>query len=174
MKPALQAKVMQYLFSKNFPQGFTLVELLVVVIIIGILTAIALPTFLNQTVKAKQAEAKNTIGTVNSGQTAFRVINSRFAENFSQLALGLPEHTANYTYHILTSDNDFVQITAQAKNSALKGYSGVTERYADSNGQSIISSVVCEAPTPGIDAPGVPSPSGPPDCTSVGMVTMGR
>jgi len=42
-----------------------LVELLVVVIIIGILTAIALPTFLNQTVKAKQAEAKNTIGTVN-------------------------------------------------------------------------------------------------------------
>ena len=40
------------------PNAFTLVELLVVVAIVGILSAVALPNFLSQTDKAKATEAK--------------------------------------------------------------------------------------------------------------------
>ena len=46
---------------RNDEGGFTLIELLVVVIIIGILAAIAIPTFLNQRKKGWESEVKSDL-----------------------------------------------------------------------------------------------------------------
>lgn len=154
MKTELKAKFLQHLNLKKKDEGFTLIELLVVIIIIGILSAIALPSFLNQASKAKQSEAKTAIGSVNSAQTAFRNENSSFASGMSTLALGLPTVTNNYTYNILGA-TDTASITTTNSDGSLKSYSGGSARYTGLDSQSAIASVICEALTPGAStAPG--------------------
>lgn len=51
------------MFRRN-EKGFTLVELMIVVVIIGILAAIAIPKFSNMIGKAKTTEAKQTLGSI--------------------------------------------------------------------------------------------------------------
>ena len=55
---ALKQRLIQYLATRknNSNSAFTLVELIVVVVIIGILSSIAIPSFQNASDKAKQKE----------------------------------------------------------------------------------------------------------------------
>ena len=61
------------LLLNNSPQlsGFTLIELIIVVLIIGILSAVALPNFLNQVGKARETEVTTSLGTINRSQIAY-------------------------------------------------------------------------------------------------------
>jgi prepilin-type N-terminal cleavage/methylation domain-containing protein len=167
MKTEFKAKFLQNISKKRTEEGFTLIELLVVIIIIGILSAIALPSFLNQANKAKQSEGKQYISSINKGQQAYYVENAVFGTSVDQLGLGLKTQTNNYTYVVGSAAGGASSGAGLAPNvKGLKTYVGGVGLVdvADAKGTATI---ICEstgvgtAPTTptmdGSDAPTCPA-----------------
>jgi type IV pilus assembly protein PilA len=152
MSLKLQTKFLRHLSYDT--KGFTLVELLVVIIIIGILAAIALPNFLSQGAKAKQTDAKQNIGLINRAQSAYRVENNTFATTFDVLSTGVlsgntKATTNNYTYNLVGTQDSTTITATSTDDTALKAYSGGVFRFTNSQKQSIFSGIICEAISPG-------------------------
>ena len=57
--------------SMKGQKGFTLIELMIVVAIIGILAAIAIPNFVNYQRRAKTSEARTNLGAIRTSQEAY-------------------------------------------------------------------------------------------------------
>lgn len=99
---SLEKKYQQNISYGNYKlsqiRGLTLLELLMVIFMIAILFAIAWPAYLSFSTKARQTEARNTMGVVNRSQLGFYQEYSRFADSISELVFGIPVVTDNYTY----------------------------------------------------------------------------
>jgi type IV pilus assembly protein PilA len=74
-------------FEKS-EEGFTLIEMMIVVVIIGILAAIAIPQFARYQLKSKTSEATRNIGAVRTAEEAFSAKWGKFV-----LASGVPVGT---------------------------------------------------------------------------------
>mgnify|MGYP001800856858 FL=1 len=134
MKTSFKAKLIQHLAGKKgSEEGFTLIELLVVIIIIGILAAIALPSFLNQAAKARQSEGQTYTGTLNRTQQAYYVENAAFAtfqKGDDQLKAGVPFETDSYKYASAAGKAD-AGSTATSQAAELKGFEGTVQIDGD-------------------------------------------
>lgn len=83
-------KINYFLFQqkKSSNLGFTLIELLVTMIILGILSAVAIPTFTYQIGKSRESETKNFLGVIARGQQSYHWETQTFANDLQSLGLG--------------------------------------------------------------------------------------
>ncbi|MEW6543000.1 MAG: prepilin-type N-terminal cleavage/methylation domain-containing protein [Nitrospirota bacterium] len=78
-------------------EAFTLIELMIVVAIIGILAAIAVPQYLRWQVQSRQAEAKTNLGGIFAAELSYYGANSRFG-SFGEVGFALAAASNRYTY----------------------------------------------------------------------------
>jgi prepilin-type N-terminal cleavage/methylation domain len=116
-------------------KGFTLVELMIVVIIIGILTAVGVPLYLGYVRDAKAASAEAAIGVVFNAEKVYYQRNETFTNVTSAQFEGLPEvnplrvdvrnATQHWTIAVTGSDNNTFTVTATGKAGADFDYSTI-------------------------------------------------
>ena len=78
-------------------KGFTLIELMIVVAIIGILAAIAIPNFLAYQARSRQSEARTNLGAVFVSEVAFFGENNRYSD-FATIGFTMAGTGNKYTY----------------------------------------------------------------------------
>ena len=101
--------------SHNRQKGFTLIELMIVVVIIGILAALAIPRFMTATTRSKQSEAKGILKQVYTMQHSYRQANAGYGDggvtavaNGSFPLIGVEVMVgARYSYVMVAAANTF-------------------------------------------------------------------
>jgi type IV pilus assembly protein PilA len=84
--------------SKKKPEGFTLIELMVVIVIIGILAAIAIPKFMDASTKAKFSEIPTVISAYEHGQLAYLAENASLAPAETDMIYDKPTNSKWFSY----------------------------------------------------------------------------
>ena len=114
-------------------KGFTLIELMIVVAIIGILAAIAIPNFLKFQAKSKQSEAKTNLGAIFTGQLSFFGEQNRYGF-FDQIGWS-PSGVTRYHYTLSGwTDNAGTGVGSLSTQVAQPVWTGNLNNVADNNG----------------------------------------
>src|SRR5256712_3551748 len=85
--------------KKLVQKGFTLIELMIVVAIIGILAAIAIPNFIKFQAQSKHSEAKANLKAISTAQKAFYQEKDRFSTLTGEVGFE-PERNNRYAYFL--------------------------------------------------------------------------
>ncbi|MEW6261148.1 MAG: type IV pilin-like G/H family protein [Thermodesulfobacteriota bacterium] len=92
-------------------RGFTLIELMIVVALIGLLSAMAIAIYSGYDCRTKQSEAKKNLSTIYEAQTAYYVEYNQYASTLSDIGFVL-KSTSWYTYAAGGNDQTFLAVAS--------------------------------------------------------------
>jgi type IV pilus assembly protein PilA len=121
--------------------GFSLIEVLVVVLVIGILAAIALPAFLGERSKGQDAEAKSNARNLVSSLESYYATERRYtgAQSSQEITRSGIQIGTGMGKTELTLDDDTFKIVAHSRSDTKftieKDEDGVLTRSCDNDGQ---------------------------------------
>ena len=98
---------------KRFRRGFSLLEVMIVVVIIGILATLAYPSLEGYLQRSKQTEAKVGLSAVYTAQKIYFAINQTYADSLSNLDVQL--ETGGSSRYSITLTGSSSSFTATAK-----------------------------------------------------------
>jgi type IV pilus assembly protein PilA len=121
-------------------QGFTLIELLVVILIIGILAAIAIPSFINQRGKAQDATAKADARTAQTAMETYYTDNQNYSTDATGVKAIEPAlNNANVLSVTGGTDNYSVSVTSKGTPATVytitRASGGTVTRTCDQHGK---------------------------------------
>jgi type IV pilus assembly protein PilE len=105
------------LLPRRVSRGFTLLEVMIVVVIVGILAAIALPSYQSQLRRSARAEAQTLLTDAATRQQQFMVDKRSYAASLAALNLAPPASiVSKFTFPVVASDGPppTFTLTAQA------------------------------------------------------------
>jgi len=138
--------------------GFTLIELLVTVLVLGVLTAIAIPTYLSQRQGAQDTTAKALLTTAFTAAEQYYLENNAYAPDASSLAAIQPVVAWRHSGGPVSLDQDayvgqvhFERVGTNTWTSGTRSRSGrcfylVTRRSGASQGNFRLRNTICGDP----------------------------
>jgi len=84
-------------------KGFTLIELMIVVAVIGILAAVAYPAYQDYVIRSKRGDAMNALAAVRIAQEKYRANNAAFTNSLSELGLSSSSPDGYWTIELVST-----------------------------------------------------------------------